>query len=350
MDPVKAKLRSLGKTSLGQQLVESRRMADSPFVQALGYSWLNRATRAGAEVPIALTVRVQASARIEPGDPFFYRQLKAPVAADPLRLNRVDHVAIWRINADPAITKWANWLAQEVFPSSGKIPVCVIEELNPSRKALGSTLRQLTSWRSVPITERFTEQRNVVVITDPISTLPIVLARFWPLTRIVVVLNSTPMFPIEELAGIDALLVHESVVMTAVPDLAVPFVATFADSEKSASQLKALISGAMEPARGYFFCLKGEPHALGEHQPGSDTDIVVLLPEDAADPAAECRTFRDYFGKLMANAEAIAVHSRFLYSHESLIESGQVEGLLLDLIRRGARVQFVKSSQIGSQP
>lgn len=346
--PVAHLVRRLARNTMVRKLTKNELIRNNRYFQALRYSVVRHPIeRSGAQVPIALKVRVNSKLDIEPGSPAFFGALRGVVWADPLRIAKWDHIAVWRVNHDPAATSLANVLGERVFPSANRDLVCLIDELNPELTSTYDLLTLLGRTRTAPTTEQFTEQRNLLVVVDPPTRTATSISTTWSRTRTVVLLTRPSPFQPSTFADVDALLVADAVDPKPYEGLGIPFLTRFSEFDDALAQVKALVSGSVERPPGYHFAVKGRiedlPAAV-DHE----TDIVCVV-EDGAVDASAMTTFADYLAALIDRSELVAVHSRFLYSHESLIRDDRPELLLQRLISRGARMR-VLSGQFTAQP
>jgi hypothetical protein len=341
-------VRTLAHNKVIQKFTKNDRIRSNRYYQALRYSVVRKPLdRKSARLPIALKIRVNSKIDIEPGQADFFAALRGVVWADPLRVARWDHIAVWRVNKDQATTRLANELSSRVFPSKNKDLVCLIEERNPQLTSVHDLLTLLSRAKVAPTVDQFTEQRNLVVVLDPPTRTALSTTSTWSRTRTAVVLTRPSPFPPDSFADVDALLITDQIDPEPYTKLRIPFLASFTESDDALAQLKALISGTVERPPGYHFAVKGEIEELPAGV-DSEIDIVCVLP-DALD-ASTMSSFAEYLDTLIDHSLVVAVHSRFLYSHETLIRADQPAVLLQRLIERGARLRIQSPATLGWRP
>lgn len=346
--PVANLVRTLAHNKLVQKITQNERIRGNRYYQALRFSIVRKPLdHQGSRVPIALRIKVGSKIDIEPGSADFFAALRGVVWADPLRVARWDHIAVWRANKDADATALANELARRVFPSKNRDLVCLIEERNPQLTSVHDLLTLLSRARVAPTVDQFTEQRNLVVLLDPPTRTSLSVTSTWSRTRTVAVLTRPSPFPPSCFAEVDALLIADGVDPEPYAGLRIPFTATFAEPDEALAQLKALVSGSVERPPGYHFAIKGEIEELPAGV-DSEIDIVCVTPEEL--DASKLSDFAEYLDALIDHSLVIAVHSRFLYSHETLIRAEQPAVLLQRLIERGARLRIQSPASLAWRP
>ncbi|WP_152364525.1 hypothetical protein [Microlunatus speluncae] len=335
-------VRTLARNKLVQKITKNERIRGNRHYQALRFSIVRKPlNHHGSRVPIALRIKVGSKIDIGPGADDFFAGLRGVVWADPLRISRWDHIAVWRVNKDTDATALANELGRRVFPSKNRDLVCVIDERNPQLTSAHDLLTLLSRTRIQPTVDQFTEQRNLVVVLDPPTRTSLSVASTWGRTRTVAVLTRPSPFPPSCFAEVDALLIADGVDPEPYADLRIPFTTTFSEPDEALAQIKALVSGSLERPPGYHFAILGD---IDELPAGVDSeiDIVCVIPEEL--DASVLSSFAEYLDALIDLSLVIAVHSRFLYSHETLIRAEQPAVLLQRLIERGARLRIQSPS------
>ena len=112
--PVANLVRTLAHNKVIQKFTKNDRIRSNRYYQALRYSVVRKPLdRKRARLPIALKIRVNSKIDIEPGQADFFAALRGVVWADPLRVARWDHIAVWRVNKDQATTRLANELSRD---------------------------------------------------------------------------------------------------------------------------------------------------------------------------------------------------------------------------------------------
>lgn len=271
-----------------------------------------------------------------------FDEVEDPEAA--LLPQRIRHVLIWRTNQDPSVTAVAQSLHRTIFARTKTI-VAYVSEKNPGLSGAPTMLDVVERLR--PSQEAYwpTRQSCLVIIKDPSSPLPIRVAHSWPSALVIVVLTEQPSYPLSALAGVEALLLHHRV---RVPDdvlATAPFQAEIDDLAELSDIVRALWNVARPYPHGHLSVIKGNPDALHGYTASGKEDIVVAMPPGWSTTGAEFTDFRSYLYTVWSSAMAVAIHSKFTYSYESLVATPDVN-LFLVLIDRGARVTFTAAAEV----
>lgn len=328
------------RNKLVRRVVRSDTFRQNKAVQAWRHSVKDPVRKAGAKAPVGLRVTVGARVEVTPGSPLFFAALGPTVQADPLRLGKYDRILIWRTNADPLATDFSNWWMSAM---TGMPPLALIDERNDHVVDPTCLLEMLTTLRVEAVTEALTEQRNLIVILNPPTATPILMSRMWTASRVIVVLTEPTTLDAAQFDGIDGLLIAENLD----DDLAfpaLPFVSTFSSMEDVAAQVRALISGTVEMRVGYHFSLFGDQALMNGIELTSNDDLVLLVRPGWRETATHAESFGEWMTIVLEQSLAGSLHSRFLYSHETMLRREQHQELIMSIIERGARTRFIEAA------
>ncbi len=255
----------------------------------------------------------------------------------------IRHVLIWRAGQDSAAIALAEGLRTALFTKT-RTTLAYIEEINPNASGAPTMLDVVERIRPSERAHYLVRQSSLVIIQDPPTNLPIAVAHTWPGARVILILTRPPAFPATELIGVEALLLRRGVELPAEVLAVMPFQAEFETEAELHSNIRALWNVARPYPRGHLSIIKGSAVALGIYEPSGIEDILVAMPPNWTFPTEEATTFRHYLLAVWSSAEAVAIHSKFTYSYESLVSRAD-ENLFMVLIQRGARVTFTTASQ-----
>lgn len=257
--------------------------------------------------------------------------------------HQIRRVLVWRANQDPAAAALAEGLRAAMFTKT-RTTLAYVEEVNPNITGAPTMLDVVERIRPNETAHFLVRQSSLVIIQDPTSNLPIAVAHTWPGARVILVLTRPPAFPAAELMGVEALLLQRGVELPAEVLAVTPFHAEFDNDVDLHSNIRALWNVARPYPRGHLSIIKGCVEALGDYEPTGKEDILVAMPANWRFPAETTATFRHYLLAVWSSAQAVAIHSKFTYSYESLVSRAD-ENLFMVLIQRGARVTFTSTAQ-----
>lgn len=298
-----------------------------------------------ARIPTLFRVRIEPSSiriNVPPTWTEPVEEIEDPESS--LAPHLVRRVLVWNAGQDPAAIELAEGLRAALFTRT-KTTLAYVEEINPNASGAPTMLDVVERIRPRESAHFLVRQSSLVIIQDPSSNLPIAVAHTWPGARVILVLTRPPAFPAEELIGVEALLLRRGVELPAEVLDVTPFHGEFDTEAELHSNIRALWNVARPYPRGHLSIIKGSADALGVYEPTGIEDILVAMPPNWEIPTEGITTFRHYLLAVWSSAQAVAIHSKFTYSYESLVSRAD-ENLFMVLIQRGARVTFTTASQV----
>lgn len=298
-----------------------------------------------ARIPTLFRVRIEPSSiqiNVAPGWTEPVEEIEDPESS--LAPHLIRRVLIWKADQDPAAIELAESLHVALFTKS-KTTLAYVEEINPTTSGAPTMLDVVERIRPRENAHFLVRQSSLVIIQDPASNLPIAVAHTWPGARVILVLTRPPAFPAAELIGVEALLLRRDVELPADVLDVTPFHAEFDTEAELHSNIRALWNVARPYPRGHLSIIKGSADALGVYEPTGMEEILVAMSPNWEFPTEGITTFRHYLLSVWSSAQAVAIHSKFTYSYESLVSRAD-ENLFMVLIQRGARVTFTTAAQV----
>jgi hypothetical protein len=220
----------------------------------------------------------------------------------------------------------------------GRVMIARVQVINPFRLAV-PTLSELLTLRPVrlPGASLAVSTPKVIVAVDPQDQLPVLLAHFWPHTRVVVVLTR-PLAGGVDLAGASVVLATAEAA-AALQDDAVPFRSAIGALDEVGAAVRNFIASTSRPAGEYLFRLRGEAGAGPSSWSGADI-VIEAATSIAPDLLTGEATYWDRLESLISSANYIGIRSAAVYGYESWIRDGQVARILQDLLARGGKIEL----------
>jgi hypothetical protein len=294
-------------------------------------------------LPASLVARVgPASLTIGPGPGIAATALARP--ADPVALvpERVSGVLLWDGAANP--TARAD-LDQVAAGLSRAIPTAIglsrIRLHNPGGLGIMSMVELLGLDRlNLPGVRHVTGASNLLVLVDPSQPLPLLLARQWADTRVILVLTAPPLPGID--TGLAAAILATEPAAAALADRAVPFRAALTALEDVGVEVANYAASLPRPGREYYFALP--PGPAGRPVPGRPGAADLIIRSSTAAPSAELlsgqATYADRIAELLRGASLVALRSGLVYPYETWIREAATGAIVRDLLAKGARIDL----------